>query len=76
MWITNNRARALGFSGGVAESYYGNIQLEIGNNDDMNFRGKNRSNAHLGNCMLNSSLYLDDLHFIDHGVFVPEELRA
>ncbi len=65
----------LGFSGGVAESYYGNIQLEIGNNDDVNFCGKNRSSAHLGHCMLDSSLYLDDIHFIDHGVFVPEELR-
>ena len=66
----------IGFSGGVAESYYGNIQLEIGNNDDVNFGGKNRSKAHLGNCMLNSSLYLDEQQFIDHGVFVPEELRA
>jgi 2,5-dihydroxypyridine 5,6-dioxygenase len=64
-----------GFSGGDAESYYGNIQVEIGSNDDVNFCGKNRSKAHLGHCMLNSSLYLDDSIFIDHGEFVHEELK-
>ena len=34
-----------GFSGGDAESFYGNIQVEIGSNDDVNFCGKNRSKA-------------------------------
>lgn len=64
-----------GFSGGDAESYYGNVQVEIGNNDDLYFCGKNRSKAHLGHCMLNTSLYLDDTLFIDKGEFVSKELR-
>lgn len=64
-----------GFSGGDAESYYGNVQVEIGSNNDVNFGGKNESKAHLGHCMLNSSLYLDDTFFVDKGVFVPEELK-
>jgi 2,5-dihydroxypyridine 5,6-dioxygenase len=64
-----------GFSGGDAESYYGNVQVEFGSNDDVNFCGQNRSRAHLGHCMLNTSLYLDDTLFIDHGVFVPPELK-
>jgi 2,5-dihydroxypyridine 5,6-dioxygenase len=64
-----------GFSGGDAESYYGNVQVEIGSNDDVNFCGKNRSKAHLGHCMLNTSLYLDEDLFIEKGVFVPSELQ-
>jgi len=64
-----------GFSGGDAESYYGNVQVEIGSNDDVNFCGKNRSKAHLGHCMLKTSIYLDDNLFIDKGVFVPRELQ-
>jgi len=65
----------LGSSGADAESYYGNVQIEIGSNNDINFCGKNRSSAHLGHCMLNCSLYLDDLLVIDHGEFVLPELR-
>lgn len=64
-----------GFSGGDAESYYGNVQVEIGSNNDVNFSGKNQSNAHLGHCMLNTNLYLDDMLFVDKGVFVPKELQ-
>ncbi|MFH1328033.1 MAG: hypothetical protein ABIH76_04175 [Candidatus Bathyarchaeota archaeon] len=64
-----------GFSGVDAESYYGNVQVEIGSNNDVNFCGKNESNAHLGHCMLNTSLYLDDTLFVDKGVFVPKELQ-
>ena len=63
-----------GFSGGDAESYYGNVQVEFGSNDDVNFCGLNRSRAHLGHCMLNSSLYLDDELFIDNGEYVPIDL--
>ena len=64
-----------GFSGGDAESYYGNVQVEIGSNNDVNFCGKNRSNAHLGHCMLQTSVYLDDALFVEKGVFVPRELQ-
>lgn len=83
-WGTEKRtlwaAQALEFpepgtSPGDAESYYGNIQIEIGSNDDIMFQGKNRTRAHLGHCMLNSSLYLDDQQIIDHGEFVPPELK-
>ena len=63
-----------GKSGADAESYYGNVQIEIGNNSDINFCGKNVSKAHLGHCMLNCSLYLDDLQVIDHGKFTQKEL--
>jgi hypothetical protein len=64
-----------GFSGGDAESYYGNIQVEIGSNNDVNFKGKNKSKAHQGQCMLNTSLYLEGELFVDKGVFVSKELR-
>ncbi|MDP6459078.1 MAG: hypothetical protein QGF78_07135 [Candidatus Bathyarchaeota archaeon] len=65
----------LGFSGGDAESYYGNVQVEVGSNNDVYFCGKNKSKAHLGHCMLKTSVYLDDDLFIDNGVFVPRELN-
>ena len=83
-WGTDRRAlwaaQALQFpepgsSSADAEAYYGNVQIEIGSNNDVNFRGKNASKAHLGHCMLNSSLYLDDDLVIDHGEFVLSELR-
>ena len=64
-----------GFSGADAESYYGNVQIEIGSNNDVNFCGENRSRAHLGHCMLNCNLYLDDFLVLDHGEFVLPELR-
>jgi len=82
-WGTDKRAlwaaQALqfpepGYSGADAESYYGNVQIEIGSNNDVNFCGKNSSRAHLGHCMLNCSLFLDDLQIIDHGKFTIKEL--
>lgn len=63
-----------GFSGADIESYYGNVQIEIGSNNDVNFCGNNSSNAHLGHCMLNCSLYLDDLQILDHGKFILDDL--
>jgi 2,5-dihydroxypyridine 5,6-dioxygenase len=83
-WGTDRRAlwaaQALQFpepgsSSADAEAFYGNIQIEIGSNNDVNFRGRNASSAHLGHCMLNSCLYLDDDLVIDHGEFVPPNLR-
>ena len=82
-WGTDKRAlwgaQALqfpeaGYSGADIESYYGNVQIEIGSNNDVNFCGKNISNAHLGHCMLNCSLFLDDMQIIDHGNFTIKEL--
>jgi 2,5-dihydroxypyridine 5,6-dioxygenase len=82
-WGTDPRAlweaQAIQFGepagGADAEAYYGNVQIEIGSNNDVNFRGENEANAHLGLCSLNSSLYLDDELIIDHGEFVPESWR-
>jgi 2,5-dihydroxypyridine 5,6-dioxygenase len=83
-WGTDHRAlwaaQALQFaepgsSSADAEAYYGNIQIEIGSNNDVNFRGRNASKAHLGHCMLNSSLYLDDKLIIDHGEFTISDLQ-
>lgn len=65
-----------GAGGADSEAYYGNIQIEIGSNCDLNFRGANRSKAHLGLCMLEHSLYLDGVQLIEHGEFVDAELRA
>jgi len=64
-----------GFPGGDSESYYGNVQVEVGSNNDVNFCGNNKSKAHLGHCMLNHSLYLDDTLFLEKGKFVPRELQ-
>lgn len=64
-----------GSSSADAEAYYGNVQIEIGSNNDVNFCGKNASKAHLGHCMLNCSLYLDNEKIIDHGQFLPTDLR-
>jgi 2,5-dihydroxypyridine 5,6-dioxygenase len=65
-----------GAGGSDTESYYGNIQIEIGSNCDLNFRGKNKTKAHLGLCMLDHSMTLDGKPLIEQGEFVPEELRA
>ncbi len=84
-WGTDRRAdwhalvRAITPETGVAgidiEAHYGNIQIEIGSNNDINFKGKNVTMAHLGLCCLDSSLWLDDLQVIDHGKFIPQELQ-
>jgi 2,5-dihydroxypyridine 5,6-dioxygenase len=73
-WGTDHRALWAALSPMDAESYYGNVQIEIGSNNDVAFQGKNISRAHLGHCMLNCSLYLDDLQVIDHGKFLLPEM--
>jgi len=64
-----------GSSAADSESYYGNIQIEIGSNDDVAFKGKNRSKNHLGLCCLDSSLTLDGTKIIEQGKFVPKDLQ-
>ena len=64
-----------GAGGSDTEAHYGNVQIEIGSNTDIKFQGKNAANAHLGLCMLNSSLYLDDQPIIEYGEFVPAEMK-
>lgn len=83
-WGTDRRANWMaqalqfsepGASGADIESYYGNVQIEFGSNNDVSFQGKINSEAHLGHCMLNCSLYLDDEIVIEKGEFVDEALR-
>ena len=66
-----------GHEGGGAhiEAYDGNVQIEIGSNDDVAFGGRNRSTVHLGLCLRNASLWLDGVPVIDTGRFVSDELR-
>ncbi len=65
-----------GAGGSDTESYYCNVQIEIGSNCDLNFRGLNRSKAHLGLCMLDHNLYLDGKAIIEQGEFVPRRAAA
>jgi 2,5-dihydroxypyridine 5,6-dioxygenase len=83
-WGTDHRAQwaaqAIQFpepgAGGLdSESQYGNIQVELGSNDDIKFKGRNSSAAHLGLCLQRANLYLDGQQVIDHGEFVPADLR-
>lgn len=65
-------------SGGGAhiEAFDGNVQIEIGSNDDVAFGGRNRTPVHLGLCLRRASLWLDGAPLLDHGHFVPESLRG
>jgi 2,5-dihydroxypyridine 5,6-dioxygenase len=83
-WGTDRRAQWVqpivqvpdaGGGGADTESFYGNVQVEIGSNDDVVFGGKNRSRAHLGLCLRRASLWLDDVQVIDRGEFALESLR-
>jgi 2,5-dihydroxypyridine 5,6-dioxygenase len=63
-------------AGGLdSESHYGNIQVELGSNDDIKFKGKIDSPVHLGLCLQKANLFLDGNPILDHGEFVPVELR-
>lgn len=65
-----------GGGGADAEAAYGNVQIEIGSNNDVMFRGSNATRAHLGLCALNCSVWLDEEPLLDHGAYVPIELQA
>ena len=83
-WGTDKRAKWLqpiiqtpdmGGGGADTEGFYGNIQIEIGSNNDVVFGGRNDVPVHLGLCMLNGDLWLDGEAIIERGSFVPEALR-
>ncbi len=64
-----------GISGADIEAHYGNVQVQIGSNNDINFGGRIASAAHLGLCCKNTSLWLDETQVIDRGQFVFEDMQ-
>lgn len=62
--------------GAHTEAFDGNVQIQIGSNDDVAFGGRNRSRAHLGLCLRDATLWLDGAPVIAGGHFVPAALRA
>lgn len=52
-----------------SEGFLGSVQVELGSNDDQFFGGTIRSDAHLGLCMLETSVTLDEELVIDSGRF-------
>ena len=61
--------------GAHIEAFDGNVQIEIGSNDDIAFGGRNRTSVHLGLCLRRASLWLDGTPVIADGRFVPAALR-
>jgi 2,5-dihydroxypyridine 5,6-dioxygenase len=61
--------------GAHIEAFDGNVQIEIGSNDDVAFGGRNRTAVHLGLCLRHASLWLDGTPVITDGRFVPESLQ-
>jgi 2,5-dihydroxypyridine 5,6-dioxygenase len=83
-WGTDKRAKWLqpliqtpdaGGGGADTEGFYGNVQIEIGSNNDVLFGGRNDVSVHLGLCLRNADLSLDDRPIIERGAFVVEALR-
>lgn len=83
-WGTDHRAQWLqplaqvpdaGGGGADTESYYGNVQIEIGSNNDVVFGGRNAAAVHLGLCLRQASLWLDGAPLLARGEFVPDALR-
>jgi 2,5-dihydroxypyridine 5,6-dioxygenase len=66
----------VGGGGADAEAFYGNVQIEIGSNNDVMFCGKNATAAHLGLCCLNCTMTVDGETLLEDGEFIPDTLRA
>jgi 2,5-dihydroxypyridine 5,6-dioxygenase len=58
------------------EGFLGSVQVELGSNDDQFFRGAIRSDAHLGLCMLETSIALDGERVIEAGRFTGSLQRC
>jgi 2,5-dihydroxypyridine 5,6-dioxygenase len=78
-WGTDHRAKwtaplaqfpEAGAGNADSEGYYGNVQIQIGSNNDQFFRGVNRSDAHIGMCILGANVELDGKPEIRAGVIV------
>jgi 2,5-dihydroxypyridine 5,6-dioxygenase len=65
----------VGGGGADAEAFYGNVQVEIGSNDDVMFRGRNAAAVHLGLCCLNCTLTVDGEKLLEKGEFIPDALK-
>jgi len=74
-WRPQVFARPDDGGGAHIEAFDGNVQIEIGSNDDVVFGGRNRTTVHLGLCMRHASLWLDGTPVIADGRFVPESLQ-
>ncbi len=61
--------------GAHIEAFDGNVQIEIGSNDDVAFAGRNRTSVHLGLCIRRANVWLDGTPVLADGGFVPEPLR-
>ncbi len=66
----------VGGGGADAEAFYGNVQIEIGSNNDVMFRGENATAVHLGLCCLNCTVTVDGETLLEDGEFIPDRLRA
>jgi len=65
-----------GGGGADVEAAYGNLQIELGSNNDILFKGNNETDCHLGICTLGSDLYLDGTEVLRDGEFRLEELKS
>jgi 2,5-dihydroxypyridine 5,6-dioxygenase len=75
-WGPQVFARADAGGGAHIEAFDGNVQIEIGSNDDVAFGGRNRTPVHLGLCIRHASLWLDGTPVITGGRFVPASLQS
>jgi 2,5-dihydroxypyridine 5,6-dioxygenase len=76
LWTAESSQFPVAGGGGAdAEAFYGSVQVQLGSNDDVMFRGENRSSVHLGLCLLECSLSLNGETLLERGSFVPEKLR-
>lgn len=82
-WGVDHRAKWLqpiyqtpdtGAGGADNESFLGLVQVELGSNDDVSFKGRNSSRAHLGLCLRGASLSIDGDPVIVDGDYADEAL--
>lgn len=62
-----------GGGGADIESFGGAIQVQLGSNDDVAFKGKNRSRAHLGLCLRGATLCLDGVQVVSDGSLIQPD---
>jgi 2,5-dihydroxypyridine 5,6-dioxygenase len=61
-----------GGGGADIESFAGNVQIQVGSNDDVAFGGGNRSRAHLGLSLRGASLDLDGTQLVVLGICISQ----